>query len=145
MAVNRSKFNKLKIGIRHYTNTGSFFSVLFAALIFSLSLPGVAAAQTNTTLGTGALQRTPRAPTTRLSDLMRSVTTRRAAPTPPSESMRYLVTPRAAPTPPVGSMRSLATPRAAPTLPSESVRSLVTPRATTTPPSGPWPMCLPGI
>ena len=41
---------------RHSTNTASFFSVLMAALIFSLSLAGVAAAQTNTSLGTGALQ-----------------------------------------------------------------------------------------
>src|SRR6516225_3096607 len=32
------------------------FSVLIAALIFSLSLAGVAAAQANTSLGTGALQ-----------------------------------------------------------------------------------------
>ena len=30
---------------RHSTNTASFFSVLMAALIFSLSLPGVAAAR----------------------------------------------------------------------------------------------------
>ena len=40
----------------HSTNTASFFSVLIAALIFSLSLAGVAAAQGNTSLGTGALQ-----------------------------------------------------------------------------------------
>ena len=40
----------------HSTNTASFFSVLVAGLIFSLSLAGVAAAQTNTSLGTGALQ-----------------------------------------------------------------------------------------
>ena len=31
---------------RHSTNTASFFSVLMAVLIFSLSLAGVAAAQT---------------------------------------------------------------------------------------------------
>ena len=42
--------------LRHSTNTASFFSVLMAALIFSLSLAGVAAAQGNTSLGTGALQ-----------------------------------------------------------------------------------------
>ena len=41
---------------RHSINTASFFSVLMAALIFSLSLAGVAAAQGNTSLGTGALQ-----------------------------------------------------------------------------------------
>ena len=41
---------------RHSTNTASFFSVLIAVLIFSLSLAGVAAAQDNTSLGTGALQ-----------------------------------------------------------------------------------------
>ena len=41
---------------RHSTDTASFFSVLIAALIFSLSLAGVAAAQGNTSLGTGALQ-----------------------------------------------------------------------------------------
>ena len=40
---------------RHSTNTASFFSVLIVALIFSLSLAGVAAAQTNTSLGTNAL------------------------------------------------------------------------------------------
>jgi len=40
---------------RNSTNTASFFSILVAALIFSLSLTGVAAAQTNTSLGTGAL------------------------------------------------------------------------------------------
>ena len=41
---------------RHSTNTAWFFSVLIAALIFSLCLAGVAAAQGNTSLGTGALQ-----------------------------------------------------------------------------------------
>ena len=40
---------------RHSTNTASFFSVLIAALIFSLSLAGVAVAQSNTSLGTGVL------------------------------------------------------------------------------------------
>jgi Tfp pilus assembly protein PilV len=40
----------------HSTNTAWFFPVLIAALIFSLSLAGVAAAQGNTSLGTGALQ-----------------------------------------------------------------------------------------
>jgi hypothetical protein len=38
-----------------HSNTARFFSVLIAALIFSLSLAGVAAAQGNTSLGTGAL------------------------------------------------------------------------------------------
>ena len=37
------------------THTASFFTVLMAVLIFSLSLAGVAAAQTNTSLGTNAL------------------------------------------------------------------------------------------
>jgi len=41
---------------RHSTHTASFFSVLIVALIFSLCLAGVAAAQGNTSLGTGALQ-----------------------------------------------------------------------------------------
>ena len=41
----------------HSTNTASFVSVLIAALTFSFSLAGIAAAQTgNTSLGTGALQ-----------------------------------------------------------------------------------------
>jgi hypothetical protein len=44
------------IYISHSTNTASFFAILMAALIFSLSLAGVAAAQGNTSLGTGALQ-----------------------------------------------------------------------------------------
>jgi len=43
---------------RHSTNTASFFAVLIGALIFSLSLAGVDAAQYyNTKLGTGALGR----------------------------------------------------------------------------------------
>jgi trimeric autotransporter adhesin len=41
---------------RHSTNAVSFFSVFIAALIFSLSLAGVAAEQSNTSLGSGALQ-----------------------------------------------------------------------------------------
>jgi hypothetical protein len=41
---------------RHSTNSASLFSVLIAALIFSLSLVAIAAAQDNTSLGTGALQ-----------------------------------------------------------------------------------------
>jgi hypothetical protein len=40
---------------RNSTNTASFFSVLMVELIFSLSLAGVAPAQTNTSLGTNAL------------------------------------------------------------------------------------------
>jgi hypothetical protein len=40
----------------HSTNSASLFSVLIAALIFSLSLAGVGGAQTNTSLGAGALQ-----------------------------------------------------------------------------------------
>ena len=42
--------------MHRHSNTASFFSVLIAALIFSLSLAGVAMAQNNTSLGTGALQ-----------------------------------------------------------------------------------------
>jgi trimeric autotransporter adhesin len=42
--------------LSHSTNTASFFSVLMAALIFSLTLAGVSWAQGNTSLGTGALQ-----------------------------------------------------------------------------------------
>src|SRR5262249_17505219 len=41
---------------RYDTNTASFFTVLIAGLIFSRSLAGIAAAQTNTSLGTGTLQ-----------------------------------------------------------------------------------------
>ena len=41
----------------HSTNTASVFSVFFAALIFSLSLGGVAAAQGNAKLGSGALKK----------------------------------------------------------------------------------------
>jgi hypothetical protein len=40
---------------RNTINTAAFFSVIIAALIFSLSLAGIATAQTNTSLGTGAL------------------------------------------------------------------------------------------
>ena len=47
---------------RQSSNTAAFFSVLIAALIFSLCLAGVAAAQVNnTSLGTAALQTTLRA------------------------------------------------------------------------------------
>jgi len=42
--------------LNHSTNTAWFFSVLIAALVFSLSMAEVAAAQTNTSLGAGALQ-----------------------------------------------------------------------------------------
>src|SRR5215510_6576198 len=42
--------------LNYSTNTAWFFSVLIAALVFSLFLSGVAAAQTNTSLGTAALQ-----------------------------------------------------------------------------------------
>jgi hypothetical protein len=41
---------------RHSTHTASLFSVLINVLIFSLCLAGVAAAQSNTSLGTGTLQ-----------------------------------------------------------------------------------------
>jgi trimeric autotransporter adhesin len=41
---------------RHSTSTASLFSVLVTALIFLLYLAGGAAAQSNTSLGTGALQ-----------------------------------------------------------------------------------------
>ncbi len=41
--------------LRNSTNTASFFTVLTVALILSLSLAGVAPAQTNTSLGTNAL------------------------------------------------------------------------------------------
>ena len=54
----------------HSTNTASFFSVLMAALIFSLSLAGVASAQGNTSLGTGALQNNATGSYTRAADLI---------------------------------------------------------------------------
>ena len=55
---------------RHSTNTVSFFSVLIAALIFSLSLAGVASAQGNTSVGTGALQKNARGSYTGAADLI---------------------------------------------------------------------------
>jgi predicted amidohydrolase YtcJ len=54
----------------HSTNTASFFSVLMAALIFSLSLAGVASAQDNTSFGTGALQNNARGSYTGAADLI---------------------------------------------------------------------------
>jgi predicted amidohydrolase YtcJ len=54
----------------HSTNTASFFSVLIAALIFSLSLAGAAAAPSNTSLRTGALQNNARGSYTRAADLI---------------------------------------------------------------------------
>ena len=74
--------------LRHSTNTASFFSVLMAALIFSLSLAGVAAAQTTPVWGQARFRATPRASTTPLADSMRCLATSRAASTPPTESMR---------------------------------------------------------
>ena len=41
--------------LRYSSEAGSFFPVFIAALVFSLSLGGLAAAQSNTSLGTGAL------------------------------------------------------------------------------------------
>ena len=41
--------------LRNSTKTASVFSVVIAALLFSLSLEGIAAAQSNTSLGQGAL------------------------------------------------------------------------------------------
>ena len=89
----------------HSTNTASFFCVLIAALIFSLSLAGVAAAQGNTSLGTGALQNnTTGSYNTAIGvDALFSNTT--GASIPPAGSMRSLATPRAASTPPAESMR----------------------------------------
>ena len=87
---------------RYSTNTASFFSVLMAALIFSLSLAGFASAQGNTSLGTSALQNNTTGTSTPPSDSMRSLTTPPAASTPPAESMRSLATPQATPTPPSG-------------------------------------------
>src|SRR4030095_9045155 len=55
---------------RNSTNTASFFSVLISALIFSLSLAGAAAAQSNTSLGTGALQNNATGSYTRAADLI---------------------------------------------------------------------------
>src|SRR5215813_4431434 len=60
-AMNRSKqgpVQQKKGGFymfQHSTKAASCFSVLIVALIFSLALAGVAAAQFNTSLGTGAL------------------------------------------------------------------------------------------
>src|SRR5215831_5392456 len=41
--------------LRYSSEAGSFFSVFIAALVFLLSVEGIAAAQSNTSLGTGAL------------------------------------------------------------------------------------------
>ena len=41
--------------LRNLTRSASFFFVLIATIHFSLSLAGIAAAQSNTSLGTGAL------------------------------------------------------------------------------------------
>jgi hypothetical protein len=108
---------------RHSTNTASFFSVLMAALIFSLSLAGVAAAQGNTSLGTGALRNnttgifntaigvdalfsTTTGDSNTASGAFALLATRRALSIPPLEVVRSLPTPQATPTLPAGSMRS---------------------------------------
>ena len=75
--------------VRHSTNTASFFSVLMAGLIFSLSLAGVAAAQTTTPVwGQVRFRATPRATSTPPADSLRSLATPRAASTRPPEPMR---------------------------------------------------------
>ena len=92
----------------HSTNTGSFLSVSFAVLIYSLLLGGVCSDGAGQRRSGdrcaseqqyGRLQhrhRTRRAP----------MTTPRAMPTPPSEPMRSVVTPRATAISPAESMRS---------------------------------------
>jgi hypothetical protein len=112
----------------NHTNTPSFYSVLTAALVFTLALAGVAVAQSNTTLGTGAFQSNT---TGRFNTAIGGV--------------RSFPTPQANATPPADMMRSVTTPRAPTTPPADWVRSLATPRAAPTPRLGPLPMCLLGI
>ena len=110
---------------RHSINTASFFSVLIAALIFSLSLAGVAAAQGNTSLGTGALQsNTTGSYNTAIgSNALFTEQHHGQLQHRPAEPMRCLTTPPATSTLPAGSMRFLATPRASTTPPADSMRS----------------------
>ena len=68
----------------HSNNTASFFSILVAALIFSLSVAGVVAAQGNTSLGTGALQSNTTGSFNIASEAGALHSYLRAAPTPPS-------------------------------------------------------------
>ena len=82
----------------HSTNTASFFSVLIAALIFSLSLAGVAAAQGNTSLGAGALQNNTTGSYNTASGVDVS--------TLPTESIRSLATLRVTTTPPAETVHS---------------------------------------
>jgi hypothetical protein len=126
------------------THAASFFPVLMAALVFSLSQVGVAAAQGNISLGTGALQNNTRAASIPPVDSMRSLATALAASTPPVESTRSLATPWVTTTPRAESMRCLATPRATSTPPAGSMRFRATPWAASTLPSGPLPMWLLG-
>src|SRR5262245_33873850 len=56
LAVFQIRFKGRVYMFSHSTHAASFFSVLIAALIYTISLPGVAWAQGNTSLGTGALQ-----------------------------------------------------------------------------------------
>jgi hypothetical protein len=101
----------------HFTNTASFFSVLMASLIFSLSLAGVAWAQGNTSLGTDALQ----------SNTTGSFNTAIGFQTLFSNTTGSLNTAN-------GVNALLATPLAAPTWPADTRHSLATPRDTSTPP-----------
>jgi hypothetical protein len=87
----------------HSSNTAPFFSILMAALIFSLSLAGVAAAQGNTSLGSGALQSNTTGINNTALGLIRSITTPRALSTPPSDAVHSLTTPRATTTAPSSS------------------------------------------
>ena len=76
--------------LRHSTNTASFFTVLMAVVIFSLSLAEVAAAQTNTSLGAGALQNNTTGTFNSALVSSRSFSTPRVVSTQPAGTMRSL-------------------------------------------------------
>src|SRR5262249_22250718 len=100
----------------HSTSTALFLSVVISTLIFSLFQAGVAAAQTNTSLGAGALQsNTTGSNNTAIGFVALGSNTAGINNLLP-ESIRSLAIAQAAPTPLTGSMPSRATPRAPSTL-----------------------------
>ena len=71
----------------HSTKTASFFSILNAAVIFSLVLSGVAGAQSNTSLRAGIVVSNTTSSNNTASGVNALLATPRAAIIPPSDSL----------------------------------------------------------
>ena len=131
---------------RHSTDTASFFSVLSAALIFSLCLAGVAAAQVNnTSLGTAALQNNTTGSFNTASGFVALFSNTTGSFNTATGADALLLTRRDKSTLPAESVRSVVTPQATTTPQTEKGLFSPTPPATIIPLSGPTPMYLLGI